>query len=168
MKSAHQPLTADRVREALAYDPDTGVFTSRSTRAPRAQEGKIAGCVDRSTGYVKICLDGRQYYAHRLAWLYVHGTWPEIVDHMDMCRTNNRLANLREVNKALNMQNQRKALRRNKCGLLGVSPAKAPGSWRASIVLARRQIHLGTYGTPEQAHEAYVEAKRRLHPGCTL
>jgi hypothetical protein len=65
------------------------------------------------------------------------------------------------------MQNKHKARRDNKCGLLGVV-AHAGGTWRARIRANGVTHHVGLYPTPEAAHEAYLEAKRRLHPGCTI
>lgn len=162
-------LTAARLRELFSYNPEDGLFTRIKSICPAGKVGVTVNYLDKSTGYIKVTVDGKQYYAHRLAWLYSFGEWPaQMVDHIDMDRTNNRLVNLRAANKALNMQNQKKPLRSNRSGFLGVSPGKRPGLWRATIVVDNRQHHLGAYDTPEEAHEAYIAAKRRLHPGCTI
>lgn len=156
-------LTADRLREVLDYDPATGVFTWREKSAPdsRIRPGTVAGYVQH--GYRLINVDNRQYRAHRMAWLYVHGEWPtDDIDHINGVRDDNRIANLREATRSENLQNQRRARRDNRSGFLGVS---ANGKrWKAEIIEGVRRQHLGTFDTPGEAHEAYLAAKRRLHP----
>jgi hypothetical protein len=95
------------------------------------------------------------------------GAWPAgQVDHLNGARTDNRWTNLREATAAVNSQNQRVAYPRNKSGFLGVRAFRA--GWTAQITVARKQVYLGNFSTPEAAHEAYVKAKRELHAGCTL
>ena len=113
-------------------------------------------------------IDEREYSAHRLAWLYVHGAWPTgQIDHINGDRGDNRISNLRDVTPALNTQNQRRAARSNKSsGLLGVTANR--GRWLAQISIGGKSRNLGRYATPEEAHAVYVAAKRVLHAGCTL
>jgi hypothetical protein len=113
-------------------------------------------------------VDGKEYRVHRLAWLHVHGVWPSAeIDHIDGIRTNNAIANLRDVDRATNCQNMRKALPANKgSGLLGVYPSD--NKWRARITVNNRAVGLGTFDSKETAHEAYLAAKRTLHGGCTI
>lgn len=90
-------LTADRLREVLAYDAQTGAFTWRVTQSNRAKAGNTAGSLHRQDGYVYIRVDGVLHKAHRLAWLHVHGAWPTAgVDHVNGDRGQNGIANLRE------------------------------------------------------------------------
>lgn len=155
-----ESLTAERLRELLDYDPQTGVFCVIST-------GRKAGFV-RLSGYVGVNLLGAQFYAHRLAWLWVHGRWPdECIDHINGERADNRIANLRAVCKRVNDQNRRKARRGSKTGVLGVN-ATASGTFVAQISIDGKSIGLGTFKTPQEAHEIYIAAKRRLHEGNTL
>lgn len=159
-------LTLDRARELVSYDPDTGVFTWNVTRAGTAKAGNPAGTVS-SQGYVDLKLDGRRYKAHRVAWLLMTGAWPVgDVDHRDGSRLNNRWKNLRDASRSLNMQNQRRARRGTKSGLLGVTPYRR--RWVAQIGANGRTRHIGVFDTPEAAHAAYLDAKRRLHAGNTL
>jgi len=159
-------LTAERIRELLAYDAGTGSFCWRVTTSNRATAGSIAGSPD-GHGYVKIKVDGRLYMAHRLAWLHVYAVWPVgSVDHINGVGTDNRIANLRDVDHSTNMQNQRRANYDSKSGLLGVAPHG--NNFRARIQLAGKQRHLGTFSTAEEAHAAYIAAKREIHAGCTL
>lgn len=160
-------LTQERLKEVLDYDPGTGLFRWRSYRCGRALAGAVCG-TDNGKGYLTIHIDLVHYKAHRLAWLYVHGVWPEDrIDHINGIKGDNRLANLREANKFTNSQNQRRAQSHNKCGYLGVHQ-RDNGRFRASIRVNSKLLSLGTFDTPEHAHKAYVEAKRRLHEGCTL
>jgi hypothetical protein len=78
--------------ELLEYNPESGIFTWRGTN----RRGRVAGC-RASDGYVKIAVDRRQYLAHCLAWLYVHGKWPHYVEHINGIRHDDRIANLRNV-----------------------------------------------------------------------
>lgn len=98
-------LTAERLRELLTYDPETGEFRWRYTRGCRAR-GQIAGTVT-CLGYLTIAIDGRKYKAHRLAWLHVHGEWPyPEIDHINRIKLDNRLVNLRRATRAENNANR--------------------------------------------------------------
>jgi hypothetical protein len=160
-------LNAARVRELLDYDPDTGLFRWRVDRR-KTRAGSIAGCAYPS-GYIRIKIDMRECLAHRLCWLYVTGAWPVgQIDHRDGDKANNRFANLRDVTRSVNAQNQRKAQANNQAGLLGVR--RCHKRWRATIRIPGepRQRHLGTFTSAQEAHAAYLEAKRRHHHGNTL
>ena len=117
---------------------------------------------------MQIRVDGKTYQAHRLAWFYMTGAFPEkFIDHINGVRNDNAFANLRQVDNAGNMQNTRQAHRNNlTCGLLGVSKTRT--GWRAMISVGGKNIYIGRYDTPENAHQAYLERKRVLHPTCTI
>lgn len=168
MNKGVQSLTAQRLREVLDYDRDTGVFTWRVTRTFTALVGTVAGRVN-PRGYVSIKIDGVTHLAHRLAWLHVHGSWPTAtVDHRDTDKTNNRFLNLRDVVQRVNGENLRVANRDSKTGLLGVCFNKKAGKYQAAIKSHGRTRHLGLHATPELAHQAYLNAKRQVHEGNTL
>jgi hypothetical protein len=159
-------LTVERLREVLDYDTETGVFRWKIANSKRTRVGSIAGCV-RPDGYCGIRVDSSRYYAHRLAWLFVFGEYPVAhIDHIDGDPSNNRLCNLRDVRQALNIQNQRQADRDSKSGILGV--VRRGNRYCSSIGTNGRTTYLGTFATAELAHQAYVDAKRRMHPGCTI
>jgi hypothetical protein len=162
-------MTAHKLRELLDYDPDTGAFHWRVDRkGGNGQRGQIAGSPS-STGYWQIGVNGGRFLAHRLAWLYVHGELPlNQIDHIDGIKSNNRMSNLRDITLAHNVQNQHQPARDNKTGFLGVSLHRRSGKFRAVITVARRQLWIGQFDSPEQAHAAYLEAKRKHHTGCTL
>lgn len=159
-------ITAELIRERLNYDIETGVFTWRTSPRTPCKVGRVAGSRD-VHGYLQLNIGGSVLKVHRLAWLYVNGEWPAgDIDHINGVRSDNRMCNLRVVTNAINCQNKRDPLPANKAGFLGVSPNN--GLWRAKIQLNRKQHHLGYFKTPEEAHEAYLEAKRRLHEGCVI
>lgn len=161
-------LTLDRLREVLTYNPQTGRFrwTGAPTRTGRdrsRQAGREAGVVA-PNGYVKICIDGVKYQAHRLAWLYAHGSWPDAeVDHINGDPGDNRLANLRDAGRSENAQNLRRAHADNSSGMLGVSRVN-DSRFVANISRDGRKVHLGSFRTAEDAHRAYLRAKAELHP----
>lgn len=159
----------ERVRELLAYDPETGVFTRKVANSNSTKVGDVAGALT-DRGYVRMRVDGCFVYGQGLAWFYVHGVWPEQeIDHINGVRSDNRIGNLRDVSRKDNMQNQRKAQASNKStGVLGVHFHKAMKKFRASIRFDGKPKHLGYFTTADDAHSAYVAAKRQLHEGCTL
>lgn len=161
------PLTAERLRELLDYDPDTGVFTWLiCANNNGAIAGSRAGALH-SEGYFYIGIGGKRYFAHRLAWLYMTGKWPEHdIDHRDGNRSRNVYSNLRSVTRSVNLQNQRQGRSNNSTGRLGVT--RKDGGFAAQISVNGKHVSLGTHATVELASAAYVEAKRRLHEGCTL
>lgn len=158
-------LMASRLREVLHYDQNTGVFTWIVT--PNAFRGSvrigdIAGYKSRD-GYIKIGVDGCAYQAHRLAWLYMHGSCEHNLDHKDGQRDHNWIGNLRPATYAQNNQNRRARLG-SKSGLLGAFKHNGRNRWFAQITVNGKQKHIGCYATPEEAHAAYLFEKVRLHP----
>lgn len=159
-------MNADTLRQKLRYEPETGLFTWRAAPSNVVKAGSIAGGL-MNRGYIFIKIDDVAYLAHRLAWLYVTGKWPENdVDHKDGNRTNNRFHNLRDVTRALNVQNLRGPRKDNKSGFLGVS--KDGSGWKAQIQVNKQKKYIGLFPSPELAHAAYLKVKRELHPGNML
>lgn len=154
-------LSAARLRELLHYDPETGLFTRLS--------GKAVNVRPTAYGYFRISIDGSARHAQLLAFLYMTGVLPKKgfeVDHINGVRTDNRWANLRLVSVSVNQQNRRRAKSNSSVGLLGVSRCK--NKFRAQIWLNQKKTNLGYFSTPEQAHHAYLEAKRVMHVGNML
>lgn len=169
-KNKEALLTVERLKEMLSYNPDTGSFTWIASRRPGRWNNKSAGGVN-SDGYIMVSCFGQSYLAHRLAWLYMKGTWPgHQVDHKNGKRADNRWENLRAATNRFNQENLRKARKDNSCGVLGVSHDKRAkkNPWRACITVDSKKECLGRFATPEEAHEVYLQAKRSLHQGCTI
>lgn len=160
-------LTADQLKDALHYEPETGIFTWRIRPSKSILPGMVAGCTEKRIGYITIGLLKRIYKAHRLAWLYTYGEWPKgLIDHINGDKADNRIANLRDVFADGNSQNIRKPNRRNKSGFMGVIFFQK--KWRASITVSGKTKWLGDYATPEEAHQVYLTAKRKYHGACTI
>jgi hypothetical protein len=169
---ANADVTAEQVRQALSYDPETGVFTWLRTVKDRKTRGGhhySHPAKPNEKGYIRISIEGKRYMAHRLAWLYVHGEWPkDDIDHINGNRSDNRIANLRDIPHKQNSQNRRRANVTSKTGLLGINPGWGGKKWVATIKVDGRTVSLGTYETPEAAHQAFITAKRIHHQGCTI
>lgn len=150
--------------DVLHYEPETGfLFWLAHPRKPKiGKRADIAG----SRGYRIVCHDWKQYGAHRVAWFLSHSEWPEQLDHINGDRSDNRLCNLRKATQELNSQNIRAAKANSTHGVLGASPKR--GGYRAQIQAYGRRYYLGSFPTSEQAHAAYIQAKRKLHDGCTI
>jgi hypothetical protein len=154
------PLTLDRLRELLHYNPQTGLFTWRIRKGGTANKGTPAGTIN-NCGYLAINLDSLRYVAHRLAWFYMTGAWPIAdIDHKDGDRRNNRFANLREATRSQNLRNSRKRT----TGLKGASFNKMAQRWIATIRVDGTQRYLGLFNTEQQAHQAYCNAAMKLEP----
>ena len=159
-------ITKDLLHELLDYDQLTGVFRWKKRTSMSIKVGDIAGKTYK-VGYRVIKIKRVLYLAHRLAWLYMKGEWPnEVIDHINGVRDDNRLSNLRSVSRSVNAQNQKKATSANKSGLLGVS--EKSGKFIARIGINRKQIKIGCYNSPSEAHQAYLNKKRESHEGCTI
>lgn len=151
--TADEMLTAERARELLNYDPETGVLTWKGGRRG-VRVGSIAGTPN-TRGYLTVGVDRRRYFAHRLAWLIATGEWPaEHLDHINGIPVDNRLANLREATNAQNQYNQKMA-NTNTSGFKGVTWHRQRCKWVAYARHSKQQIHLGCFDTPEQASVAY-------------
>jgi len=111
-------LTQQRLKEVLNYDAESGVFTWAVGRKKAAKGAIAGGFSDR--GYLTICIDGVKHRSHRLAWLYVHGFYPDQIDHENHIRHDNRLINLKASNSYENSRNKSKPSD-NKSGVVGVS-----------------------------------------------
>lgn len=160
-------LTLERARQKINYDETTGILTWR-INVGTIKAGTVAGNY-MGRGYRQVCIDQRAYLVHRLAWFMFHGVWPDgDIDHINGIRDDNRIENLRDVSRSVNMQNQVRPHRENTSGYLGVCFNKNLNKWDARIRFAGVSRYIGSFETAEQAHEAYLFEKRRNHEGCTI
>lgn len=153
-------LTQSYLKEILDYDEGRGLFIWRwrpkYTNTWNAKNaGKIAGNL--ANGYWQICIDGKSYYAHRLAWLHVNGKFVKNIDHINGVKTDNRISNLRPCNKQQNALNS-KISSANTSGSKGVRWHKASKKWAASIRINGKSKHLGLFDKIEDASIAYLMA----------
>lgn len=164
---AESDLTLEQLKELFTYDPEVGHFVRNVGRSGRrAHAGAVAGAPNKK-GHLYINIGSKKYAAHRLAWFYVCGNWPSgVIDHINGNKVDNRIANLRDVDSCINQQNRRSANKSNTLGVLGV--CKDKNSYVAAISIDGISKRLGSFKTADDAHRAYLEAKRALHDGCTI
>ena len=147
-------ITQNDLISLLHYDPLTGVFTALVDTG-KWRSGRVVGTTN-GYGYRQICVRGKVYLAHRLAWLYEYGDFPQGgLDHINHDRSDNRIVNLREATQAQNHQ--------NRSAVTGAYQRKKDGKWIAQIKVARKCQHLGVFDTREEAHAAYRVAKKLFH-----
>lgn len=169
MNGRRRDLTQADVRELLDYDPDTGSLTWKprpiksfssaqswavwNARYAHKEAGNIT-----KTGYRKIAIGAYPYAAHRIIWLWAHGRWPNHIDHVDGCRSNNKLANLRDVTPAENHKNVRRKVT-NTSGITGVTKVRG-GKWLAYIRVNYKRMDLGRFASKEEAVSRRKAAER--------
>lgn len=160
--------TQHRIKELLSYDGNSGMFVWIKKTAPnsRGHIGSVAGSIHKH-GYRVIAIDGRQHQASRLAWIYTHGEINgQFIDHINGDRSDNRLSNLRIASQSQNNQNIRSARSKTGTGFLGVTQSR--GKFAAQLLVNGHNKHIGYFKTPDEAHAAYLTAKREHHEFCTI
>ena len=157
-------ITQSELKRLFDYNPDTGEFTRLSAKAWNAGNGSI-----NKNGYRVININNKVYYAHRLAWLYVYGSFPENqIDHINGDPSDNRIENLRDVDSNKNQQNIYGPQKNNTTGFRGVMymGAKRRGKkYSAGIHHNGKKYYLGYFSTPEEASVAYETKRNELLNG---
>ncbi|MFL9880841.1 HNH endonuclease signature motif containing protein [Herbaspirillum rhizosphaerae] len=155
-------LTQDYLKSLLHYDPELGRFFRIVARGRMGAFGSMAGGL-KKTGYRSILIDGKSYQEHRLVWLYVYGVMPEDqLDHINHCKDDNRVENLREASNQENNRNRSKS-KNNISGITGVHWHESGSKWRACIKADGKSKHLGSF---EHYFEAICARKSaELHYG---
>lgn len=158
-------ITQSRLKKVLEYDSESGVFTWKVSHA-RIRAGKVAGTTHKTTGYIRIRIDQISHLAHRLAFLYMKGDFPDnYTDHINGITHDNRWRNLRPVTSAENSRNMAK-YKTNTSGITGVSWEKKAGKWRSEIYFDGQQQFLGYFDHLFEAAAARrsAELKHDYHP----
>lgn len=152
-------LTQERLKAAITYEPETGLFRWNETRGGRSVVGTVAGCPDKD-GYIRIRVDYKRYPAHRLAFFYMTGDWPrEQVDHINLVKSDNRWDNLREATAGQNAANR--SVRPAKKELKGAY--RDGRAWKAVTGIGGKTRYLGYFETQEEANSAYLEDARKFY-----
>lgn len=137
------------------YDPVTGAIT---WKVAKQSPGRNLGHVD-SQGYRTIFWGRKWFLSHRLAWLISTGSLPkDQIDHKNLDRLDNRLANLRECSRAQNAANT--VARGKRLKGVGLLPS---GRFKAQIRFKRKRIYIGSYDTEEEANAAYGAKAQELY-----
>jgi hypothetical protein len=154
-------LTQARLKEALEYFPETGEFVRRASSGGKLAGTRAGGKV--GGGYVLISVDGMQYLAHRLAWLYMRGSLPDHeVDHRDTDRSNNRWTNLRKATRS--EQSCNASIRvDNTSGVKGVYLDRRDGMWYGQVAHEEKTFNTKRFPTKEQAGDAVAALRSSLH-----
>jgi hypothetical protein len=166
--------TASYIRELLVYNMESGTLTWKTRPRHHFKSdkmfkqwntqfaGKPAGHVSKSSGYVMIGIDNKDYVASRIIWILVMGRAPnDRVDHKDRDKTNNAWLNLREASPSENGTNA-KVRKHNTTGYTGVTISRYKDLVRysANMSVDKKRIYLGTFDTPEEARDEYIRASR--------
>lgn len=166
-------LTPELLREVLNYNPETGILTwNRRDRKffkgyshyigwNKRFEGKEAFTSKNSEGYKTGTLLGNCVKAHRICWVLAYGEWPYNVDHINGDTSDNRLLNLRDVSRSINLKNQRMK-NSNTSGRVGVYWHKKSQKWQAIVGSERKCFYLGLFDTKEDAIKAREKAEAKL------
>jgi hypothetical protein len=152
------------LKENLDYAPNTGIFNWKRSPVPRIPIGTPAGCL--ANGYIQIRFKGQLYYAHRLAYLYMTGSFPkQEIDHVNQNKSDNRWANLREVSGTENQRNTSKS-KNNTSGFTGVTWDKRKNRWMAKIMVDRKSKFLGYFKDLNEAATVRAAANKKynFHP----
>lgn len=145
--------------EIFEYNHETGIFLWKKSLSRRVKLGDVAGSPDKY-GYIQIMIGGRNFKAHRLAWILFYGKEPAFgIDHKDRMKNNNAIYNLREATPSQNICNSRKTKGRNKYkGVFYDS-----GKYCSRITLNGETQFIGKFNTSKEAAIAYDEAAKKIH-----
>jgi HNH endonuclease len=155
------------VRDLLSHKDGRLFWKVDVGRWGRIKAGTFTGSMRRD-GYLEVGLQKTVYLAHHLVFVIEYGRWPErMMDHINGIRNDNRPCNLREISESGNSENKHGPQKNNELGVLGVHKLHY-GKYRARIQVNGKPSHIGVFDTAEEAHAAYIGAKRALHQHNTL
>jgi hypothetical protein len=147
--------------DLFSYDKTTGLFVWKTSRG-NVRKGQIAGS-ETSKGYLSVRVNKKPLQLHRLAWFFVHGVWPNFdIDHINQNKKDNRIANLRDVDRATNLQNQSMPQCNNKSNRRGVHWDKNKNKWVAQLSVNGKKKHIGYFDDADEAYKSYVCKKQEL------
>lgn len=158
---AEQILSQERLKQVLDYNQENGIFTRKIKTSNSVKVGEVAGTIN-TAGYRVICIDGKHHYGHRLAWLYVHNEHPpNEIDHINECKSDNRICNLRKATSGQNKQNIT-LKKNNKSGVRGVFWYASKNKWIAYLRLNGKRYSLGYHSNFQDAVNARKLAENKF------
>jgi len=158
-------ITQEDIKKRLSYNSETGVFIwiNPNPMAKMLKAGDIAGTKSKRDGYIRIKFNCKSYLAHRLAFLWMKGRFPEHqMDHGDRNRANNKWSNLKELTLGENLKNK-SIYKNNSSGINGIYFDKESKKWRARIRVNNKMINLGRFTEKEDAISARKKAEKEFN-----
>lgn len=152
-------FTPELLKELFQYD--NGVLLWKTKLNKRIRLQSIAGSKD-GHGYVQIMINGKRYKAHRLIYIMFHGSVPEVIDHINGVRDDNRIENIRPASLNDNAQNAKKP-ERNTTGFKNVYWYRRKGLWQVAITVDGKPLHIGYYDNINEANKAAIAARNKYH-----
>lgn len=162
MKAKSPAVTPRQLHELFEYKDGSLHWKHRHGGKNNRAAGTKAGTPLGKKAYLRVSVDYRFYYVHRLIWLMHHGELPDVIDHIDGDPSNNRIENLRAATISNNMQNS-KLNKRNTSGIKGVHKCAKTGLWRGQVYAKGRTHHVGPFESLEQCGDAVKVLREQLH-----
>lgn len=153
-------ITQEELKKLLHYDPGTGVFNRLLHSGRYCNSPELIGTLLKTDGkrYLSISLKCKRYLAHRLAWLYIYGTFPNgEIDHINGNGLDNRIVNIRDVSILENKKNLRKRID-NSSGMTGIYWRHRKNKWQVVISVDKKYIHVGYFASKLDAACARINA----------
>lgn len=144
-------MTQEQLKALFTYIPETGQMIWKAPKRP-SYIGKEAGGINKESGYRTMSVDGKTYLTHRMVWLYVKGSLPEFIDHINSRPLDNRINNLRPCTQKENNQNKASI---GKYGYKGVAKGYKTWKYQAKICVDGVTKDLGLYPTAREAAQIY-------------
>ena len=152
-------ITQELIKELFDYRD--GELYWKVRNSSRTQIGDKAGTLHH-TGYLQTRINGKIYKNHRMIFLYHHGYLSEFIDHIDGCRSNNRIENLREASLSQNQHNK-KINKNNTSGVKGVCWNKQAKKWLVRLDVDGKQKYFGYYHDIEVAKFIAETMRHKYH-----
>lgn len=143
------------------FDYKDGNLFWKTSPNSRIVIGSKCGSSD-AYGYQCVKINKKAYKVHRLIWMYFYGEMPNIIDHIDGNKQNNKIENLRNVTQFENCQNS-KSRRDNTSGVKGVNFHKLTGKWAVQISVNKQRKHIGLFDDIELAELVAIECRNKFH-----
>lgn len=134
--------------KGFTYDPETGIVLSYT--------GKVTKAISGGYSYLTINIKYKKYTikSSQFAWYMTYNEIPNVIDHIDRDKLNNKITNLR------NITNQKNTFNTSAKGYFWHKTKK---SYQAHIGINNKRIWLGNFKTEEEARQAYLDAKKIYH-----